>query len=278
MDFGRHFKAARRAALKAGRMLRENMDVTREVSFKGVVDVVTNFDKRSQRMIIDDLSRRFPGHDFLAEEGLDRDKGSDFRWLIDPIDGTTNFVHRFPFFCVSVALEYGDEIVLGVVFDPIAGELFTAVKGRGAFLNRRTIRVSAVDNLDSSLISTGFPYDVRESRDNNIDHFTHFLTRVQAVRRCGSAALDLCYVACGRFDGFWEMKLNPWDVAAAALILTEAGGRLTDFQGGKHSVYGRETLGSNGLIHNEMLEVLQLAVTTRAAGNNGPGQACGGSS
>jgi myo-inositol-1(or 4)-monophosphatase len=251
-------EAAREAAVEAGRLLRSGMDEGREISYKGAVDLVTNFDHRAQELIFDRLSAAFPGHGFLAEEGLSRGEKAEFRWVFDPLDGTTNFAHRFPVFTVSIALEYGGRVILGVVYDPMREELFQAVEGEGARLNGRGIKVSDVADLDRSLLATGFPYDVRESPVNNIAHFRHFLTRAQAVRRCGSAAMDLCYVACGRFDGFWELKLKPWDHAAGSLIVREAGGRVSDFDGGEFEIFSLESLASNGLIHDEMIRVLEL--------------------
>jgi len=253
-----YLEAAVDAAREAGQMLKENLNVSREISFKGDVDLVTNFDNQSQKMIFDRLSTKFADHDFIAEEGLEQEKGGDFRWIFDPLDGTTNYAHRFPIFTVSIALEWKGQVICGVVYDPMRDEMFTGIKGEGAFLNRRHIKVSSIDELDKSLVATGFPYDLRESNDNNIAHFNNFLTRVQAIRRCGSAAMDLCYVACGRFDGFWELKLKPWDVAAAALIVEEAGGHRSDFGDGEFSIYSQETLGTNGLIHQQMVDVLKL--------------------
>jgi myo-inositol-1(or 4)-monophosphatase len=264
MDTDGHLEAALDAAREAGQMLKENLDASREIIYKGEVDLVTNFDKRSQEMIFDRLMKSFPDHDYIAEEGLDREKGSAYRWIFDPLDGTTNYAHRFPIFSVSIALEFEGQIVCGVVYDPMRNEAFSAVKGDGAHLNGMRIGVSTVSDLDKSLLATGFPYDVRESEENNISHFNHFVTRAQAVRRCGSAALDLCYVACGRFDGFWELKLKPWDVAAASLIVQEAGGHLTDFKNRAFSVYSQETLGSNGLLHKQMLDILCLTETIEA--------------
>jgi len=251
-------KIAKDAALKAGEMLRENFNEAREVFFKGEINLVTHFDSLSQKIIHERLSASFPEHDFLAEEGLCKEKGSEYRWLIDPLDGTTNFVHKFPVFCISIALEKKGEIDLAVVYDPLRKEMFWAETGQGAFLNGKKIRVSSIDDLDKSLVATGFPYDIRESEVNNINHFNNFAIRVQAIRRCGSAAMDLCYVACGRFDGFWELKLNPWDVAAGVLIVKEAGGRTSDFQNEEYSIYGSETLATNGLIHQQMVDILQL--------------------
>ena len=247
------------AAQEAGRMLRENLASSREIRYKGEVDLVTNFDSRSQQMIFDRLAESFPDHDFVAEEGLDREKGNEFRWIFDPLDGTTNFAHRFPFFSVSIALEFEGQIVCGVVYDAMREETFSGIRKKGAFLNGSRIEVSTISELDKSLLATGFPYDLRESDENNIAHFNNFVTRAQAIRRCGSAALDLCYVACGRFDGFWELKLKPWDVAAASLIVQEAGGRLSDFSNREFSINRPETLGTNGLIHQQMMDVLRLA-------------------
>jgi myo-inositol-1(or 4)-monophosphatase len=254
-------RAAVEAAKEAGRMLRENLGASREITYKGELDLVTNFDNLSQQMIYDRLVRDFPDHDFVAEEGLDQERGSSFRWIFDPLDGTTNYAHRFPIFSVSIALERNEKVVCGVVYDPMREETFTGIKDKGAFLNGKKIEVSTTAELDKSLLATGFPYDLRVSEVNNISHFNHFVTRAQAIRRCGSAALDLCYVACGRFDGFWELKLKPWDVAAASLIVLEAGGHLSDFANGKFSIYSQETLGTNGLIHRQMLDVLRLGET-----------------
>jgi len=258
MNMDKIIQAAREAALKAGRMLRENIGKSIEISYKGTVDLVTNFDTQAQRVIFDHLSSCFPDHDYLAEEGLSQNKGAEFRWIIDPLDGTTNYAHQFPVFTVSIALEREGEVVLGLIYDPMREEMFSAVKGKGSFLNGEGIRVSAVDDLNKSLLATGFPYDIRASKVNNITHFNNFLTRVQGIRRCGSAAMDLCYVASGRFDGFWELKLSPWDMAAGALIVQEAGGLISDFQNGEFTIYGAEILASNGLIHQQIVEVLQL--------------------
>jgi myo-inositol-1(or 4)-monophosphatase len=257
---------ARGAALEAGRMLRAGMDEGREISYKGAVDLVTNFDHRAQDLIFGRLSTAFPGHGFQAEEGLSRKAEAEFCWVFDPLDGTTNFAHRFPVFTVSIALEYRGRVILGVVYDPMREEIFQAAEGEGAMLNGRRIKVSAVDDLNKSLLATGFPYDLRESPVNNIDHFNNFLTRAQAVRRCGSAAMDLCYVACGRFDGFWELKLKPWDHAAGALIVQEAGGRVSDFKGGEFEIHSPESLASNGLIHRAMMRVLGLGKERARAG------------
>jgi myo-inositol-1(or 4)-monophosphatase len=258
MDWEDPLKAAEDACGMAGDLLRENIDSSREISYKGAVDLVTDFDKRSQEVILAHLSARFPDHDFLAEEDLSERRGSEYRWIIDPIDGTTNYAHNLPIFCVSIALEWKREIVCGVIYDPMRKEMFAAIEGKGSVLNGRKIRTSTTNELDKCLLATGFPYDVRDSEVNNIDHFANFATRAQAIRRCGSAALDLCYVACGRFDGFWELKLNPWDVAAGILIVEESGGRVTGFKGEQTSHFGKDLLASNGLIHEQMIQVLKL--------------------
>lgn len=258
MKIDKFIETAAEAALKAGRLLRENIEKSSQISYKGAVDLVTNLDTQAQKVIFDLLSAKFPDHDYLAEEGLSQDQGAEFRWIIDPLDGTTNYVHHFPVFTVSIALEREREVALGLIYDPMREEMFSAVKGEGAFLNGKEIKVSGVEDLNKGLLATGFPYDVRTSKVNNIVHFNNFITRVQGIRRCGSAAMDLCYVACGRFEGFWEVKLSPWDMAAGALIVQEAGGQVSDFQNGEFTIHSDEILASNGLIHEQMVEVLQL--------------------
>ncbi|MGQ9802006.1 MAG: inositol monophosphatase family protein [Candidatus Saccharicenans sp.] len=252
--------AAREAALEAGHFLREGLDQKKEVDFKGQVDLVTAYDRRSEELIYEKLSRIFPEHSFLAEENIKQKKESDYCWLVDPLDGTTNYAHGLPVFCVSIALLWREEIIIGVVYDPCRQELFTAVRGQGAYLNDRPVRVSDSKELGRSLLATGFPYDVRTSPDNNLSHFANFAVRAQAVRRLGSAALDLCYVACGRFDGYWELKLKPWDLAAGALMVREAGGRVSDLQGQEFAISSPHLVASNGLIHQAMLEIIALGL------------------
>ncbi len=260
---------AEKAAREAGKLLKRGMSEGKKIYFKGAVDLVTDFDRRAQEVIFKRLSEAFPGHGFLAEEELSQPAAKDFLWIIDPLDGTTNYAHRFPVFCVSIGLKFQERIVLGVVYDPNRDEMFVALAGKGARLNGKRIRVSSVDDLNRSLLATGFPYDIRESPVNNVDHFNDFIVRAQAVRRCGSAALDLCYVACGRFDGFWELKLKPWDMAAGALMVHEAGGRISDFDGNEFRVEGDELLATNGLIHEAMMKVLQMGKARRRAGQGG---------
>jgi len=261
MENGPEFQAVAEAAVReAGLFLKGNLHLRAEASHKGEVDLVTEFDMGAQDILAGRLAEAFPGHGILAEEGLSRPGRSGFRWILDPLDGTTNYAHTFPVFCVSAALERGGRLVLGLVYDPMREELFSAREGEGAFLNGRKVRVSEVGDLGKSLLATGFPYDIRTSAVNNVDHWKRFLVRAQAIRRCGSAAMDLCYVACGRFDGFWELKLKPWDVAAGALIVSVAGGRVTDFRGREHRLDVPETLATNGRIHGAMVEVLGLGL------------------
>jgi myo-inositol-1(or 4)-monophosphatase len=254
-DFHRVAEAAVR---ESGQFLKANLHRRAEADYKGEVDLVTEFDMGAQEILAGRLSEAFADHGILAEEDLTRPGRSEYRWVLDPLDGTTNYAHTFPVFSVSAALERRGRVVLGLVYDPMREELFSAEKGRGSFLNGRKVRVSEVADLGKSLLATGFPYDIRTSPVNNIGHWDRFLIRAQALRRCGSAALDLCYVACGRFDGFWELKLKPWDVAAGALIVAEAGGKVTDLRGHEHRTDIPETLASNGLIHGAMIEVLGL--------------------
>ncbi len=250
-------KTAIDAAKAAGLILRKNLGKARSIEFKGVIDIVTDMDKKAEDMIIKKLRDAFPEHGILTEESDEQKSSSEYRWIIDPLDGTTNYSHGYPVFCVSIALEKGGEIIFGVVYDPMLNELFSAEKGKGAHCNNRKIKVSNIAELAKSLLATGFPYDVRTSPENNLSHFANFAVKVQAIRRAGSAALDMCYVACGRFDGFWELKLKPWDTAAAMLIIAEAGGVVTDFSNRPFSLSMGETVASNGLIHEQMIRVLQ---------------------
>lgn len=261
IDLGPFQKVAVLAAKRAGRILKEGLQQEITVSYKGALDIVTNVDTRSEKAIVALISRHFPDHRILAEEGSGRESRSPYQWIVDPLDGTTNFSHRFPFFCVSIALEVKGRVRLGVIYDPVRRELFTAEKGKGAFLNGRPIQTSSVKRLNESLLVTGFAYDIQTDPKNNFNHFINFTLKAQAVRRTGSAALDLCYVAAGRFDGFWEMKLRPWDTAAGSLILAEAGGSVTDFSGGPYSIYDAEILATNRTIHKEMVEVLNKKKT-----------------
>ena len=245
-----------RVARDAGRLLRDRVGTTFDIGHKGSINLVTDVDLASERLIREAISTYYPRHEILAEEGGLSESSSEYRWIVDPLDGTTNYAHGYPIFCVSIALECKGEPVLGVVYDPMRDELFTAERGAGATLNNRPIRVSKIDDLMQGILSTGFPYDITTSKLTNLGHWANFAMNAQALRRDGSAALDLCYVACGRFDGFWELNLSPWDTAAGMLIVTEAGGRVTDFSGGPFSNYKPEAVASNGLIHDRMIDVL----------------------
>ena len=232
------------------------------ITNKSELDLVTESDLASERLIIDRIRTYYPRHAILAEESgasepADRERHSDWRWIIDPLDGTTNYAHGYPCFCVSIGLEFKGRMEIGVIYDPLRDDLFATERGDGVTLNGHRVHVSATRSLNSALLCTGFPYDVRE-RGEFARHFANFIMNAQAVRRDGSAALDLAYVACGRFDGFWEEGLHPWDVAAAVLMIEEAGGRVTHYDGSAFDIYGVPILASNGLIHDQMMKVLSV--------------------
>ncbi|HEY2988968.1 MAG TPA: inositol monophosphatase family protein, partial [Candidatus Binatia bacterium] len=217
-----------RAARLAGGLIGENWQRAKEVHYKSTINLVTATDRQAEAKIVDLLLKNFPDHSILAEEETAIvSPDSAYRWIIDPLDGTTNFAHSYPQFAVSIALEHEGEVVLGVVYDPLREEGFSAIKGEGALLNGESIKTSEIAELDKSLLATGFPYDHRENVDFYLNFFRAFMKRSQGIRRAGAAALDLCYLACGRLDGFWELKLNPWDTAAGILIVREAGGTVT---------------------------------------------------
>jgi myo-inositol-1(or 4)-monophosphatase len=245
------------AARKAGLLLQRKLGRVKRVDYKGTVNLVTEMDLLAEKTIVSYIQRRFPHHSFLAEEKTAPPRDSHYQWIIDPLDGTTNYTHGFPVYCLSIALARRGEVILGVIYDPTREELFSATKGKGARLNGKKIRVSSTRRLSQSLLATGFPYDIRVSSVNNFDHFQNFALCAQAVRRAGSAALDLCYVAAGRFDGFWEMKLGPWDMAAGSLLVKEAGGKSTDFSGRPLQLEGQQVLASNGKIHRSMIRILK---------------------
>lgn len=264
MPYQRELSVAVEAAQEAGRLLMKQFGRPIRTIHKGTIDLVTEMDTASERLIFEAIQGAFPDDGLLSEEAPAEHLERPRRWVIDPLDGTTNYAHAFPVFAVSIALEVSGEVVIGVVEDPVHGETFTAARGEGAFLNGEPIRVSEVSELAEAFLATGFPYDIHSSTVNNLDHFENFARRALAIRRPGAAAVDLAYTACGRFDGFWELKLEPWDVAAAALLVKEAGGRVSDFAGGPLDIYQPEILASNGLVHEVMVEVLNLG--RRAAG------------
>ncbi len=253
-------QTGREAALAAGALLRQNFTQPQQVKLKGRHDPVTESDFQSQHLIIQTLTETFPDHHFLAEEtGSPENQGSsDGCWIIDPLDGTVNFSHNFPMFAVSIAFQWQGEVVYGVVYDPMREELFEAVRGQGAWLNQQPIKVSRINDLDRALVATGFPYSVVERLDITMQRFSRMVAQAQGVRRPGSAAIDLCYVAAGRFDGFWEEDLKPWDTAAAVLIVQEAGGQISTFDGSAFDLYSKNVVASNVLLHDQILAILQI--------------------
>ncbi len=251
-------KVAVEAAKKAGAVQMRSYGKSHRIHFKGSINLVTEVDGASEEAILAVLKKNFPTHAILTEESGTLGPLSDYKWILDPLDGTTNYAHGYPVFCVSIALEYKGKVVVGVVYDPTRDHLFTAIRGRGAFLNGKLIRVSPIRDLKRALLSTGFAYNVwTEKKNNNLDHFQNFLRNSQAIRRDGAAAIDLCYVACGYYDGFWEIGLKAWDVAAAALILEEAGGKVSLFDGRALDIHAEEIAASNGALHKTMVKVLQ---------------------
>ena len=247
----------KKTAFEAGKVLMEKFESGLTIEFKGQYDLVTEADRQSEALIVKLIREQFPDHDVLAEESDYEKKRSEYRWIIDPLDGTTNYAHGFPWFSVSIALEIRGELVLGAVYNPYVGELYFAEKGKGAFLNDRPLEVSDIVSLEHALLATGFAYDHKHSKANNYDHFLQFQRLAQACRRPGVASLDLASVAAGRFDGFWEMKLKPWDLAAGVLLVVESGGKVTDFDGNPMSLDSLECLASNARIHDDMQLILQ---------------------
>jgi myo-inositol-1(or 4)-monophosphatase len=254
-----------RLAREAGALQRERYETPLEIRTKSTAtDLVTEVDGACEALIVSTLTAERGDDAILAEEGGGTDRpDAAWRWVIDPLDGTTNYAHGYPRFCVSIGVEHDGERTVGVVYDPLLDELFTAVRGQGAQRNGRPIEASRTDDLGRALIATGFAYDVRRNPVDNVDHFIAFLKNARALRRDGAAALDLCYVAAGRLDGFWELRLHPWDVAAGILILEEAGGRVSNLAGGAAPSSGREIVASNGRIHSAMIEILRDPPTSR---------------
>ncbi|MEO8166876.1 MAG: inositol monophosphatase family protein [bacterium] len=246
------------AAKEAGKFLKYSVGRVKNIEVKEGEErnLVSEIDKGAEEKIISIIKRKYPSHAILAEESGANDSRSDYKWVIDPLDGTTNFLHGLPIFSVTIGIEYKGEVVAGVTYDPNLDELFTAEKGSGAYMNGRRLSVTKTTRLIDSLLVTGFPYNIAENPENAIGHFVNFVVEGQGLRRLGSAAIDLAYVAAGRFDGFWEVTLNPWDMAAGVLLVREAGGRVTDFIGGDSSIYKKQVLATNGSIHETMLQVL----------------------
>ncbi len=256
LDLDRAADVAADVARSAGALLRERARSVREIRHKGVIDIVTDVDEASERLIRERILSAFPMHTILGEEGGSvAGTSSRYRWIVDPLDGTTNYAHGFPFYCVSIGLEADGVMEVGAVYDPSRDELFFARRGRGATLNGEPMQVSTNDELGSSLLATGFPYD-RSLFKRALDGFETLCLKSLAVRRAGSAALDLCYVACGRLDAYWEFTVMPWDVAAGSLLVSEAGGSVTRVDGGRFRVEQGEVLSSNGRVHDAMLDAL----------------------
>ncbi len=256
-------RVARAAVGEAGATLLRTWCAAKTIHRKGAVDLVTETDRVIEDAIVARLASAFPDHLVIAEESstatagkIERPLHDRYVWYLDPLDGTTNFAHAYPHFSVSLALAFGERLVLGIVHDALRGETFVARDGAGAVLNDVPISVSSVDGLDGALLATGFPYDRRENLDTYLGYFADMVRQSQGVRRNGSSALDLCYVACGRLDGFWEWKLRPWDTAAGVLVVREAGGVVTDFRGGEFDLFGEQTLASNGRVHAAMAAAL----------------------
>jgi len=247
-----------RIATEAGALLKRRFRTAVGVKVKGPNDIVTEVDVQAQALVVRRLRRRFPDHGILAEEGLDSTAGTRWRWILDPLDGTKNFAHGLPSFCVSIAAERDGRVELGIVNDPVNQELFVAVRDHGAWCNGRPIRVSRVRELNAAFLGTGMPHRIRRFSGPIGRTFTRFAVASLGVRDRGAGAIDLCYVACGRFDGYWEIDQSPWDIAAGGLIVEEAGGRMSNFRGGAFDIYGGETVASNGGIHAAILRVLAM--------------------
>lgn len=243
-------------AREAGTLIRELSTKPLEIKYKRRSDLVTIADKQSEALIVGHLRKRFPDHNIVAEEGGNHSSSSEYCWYVDPLDGTTNYAHGYPVYSVSVGLAFRNEVIAGVVFDPTRSEMFSAERGSGAFLNGQRLHVSATETLSESLVATGFP-PFASNHDLNVEFYFRFTEMSHGVRRAGSAAIDLCSVAAGRYDGFWELKLNPWDKAAGTLIVTEAGGKVSDVRGGDFNLLGDDVFASNGLVQGEMLKVFE---------------------
>ena len=279
LDLDRVRHVARQAALAAGALLKQNYEKPHDIKMKSAIDPVTESDFASQETIINLIHQNFPDHGILAEEEdvnagegadeLDAGKGAKgrgpapqetipptHRWIIDPLDGTVNFAHGFPLFCVSIAFEAAGVMEYGVVYDPLREELFEASRGAGAFVNSRPLQISRVDRVGSALLATGFPYDIRERLPETLTRIGRLLGVSQGLRRAGSAALDLAYVAAGRLDGFWEENLKPWDTAAGVLLVLEAGGQVSTFNGNPYDLFSPNILASNGLLHQDLVEFI----------------------
>lgn len=255
-------KPAVEIAREAGDLLSRLAERPHEISYKRPLDLVTEADRASEALITERLRKRFPNHGIVAEEGARHETSSGYCWYVDPLDGTTNFAHGFPMYCVSLGLALNEEPVCGVIVDPVRKDLYTAERGGGSFCNSKRMRVSEIESLSESLLATGFPPTSRD-HDLNVQFYFRFTQLSHGVRRAGSAALDLCSIALGRFEGFWELKLNPWDKCAGVLMATEAGGKVTNLIGGPFKLLENEVFASNGLVHEAMLQVFSEVLAAR---------------
>ncbi len=258
LDLNKFLDFAVSLSKKAGKIQLDSFRKPHTVKYKGPVDIVTEVDIKCQKMAIDTITKAFPDHSILAEEEdiNIRSGRSKFKWIIDPLDGTTNYAHGVPVFCFSAALEIDSIIVIGCAYNPVLGELFYSSKGGGSFFNNKKIKVSEAEVFEKSLLSTGFPYNKRVNPDNNFDHFRDISLHVKGIRRLGSAVLDLCYCAAGFIDGYWELNLKPWDMASGYLMVKEAGGMVTDFCGKSFNLYDGKILASNARIHKYLSQIL----------------------
>ena len=258
LNYKKYKLFAEKLSKEAGAILLNHLGKIKKISYKSKIDLVTDVDTKCERLILKRIKDVFSEHEIISEEaGTVGSNSSDYQWLIDPLDGTTNYAHSFGFFCVSIALLYKGEVIVGVVYDPLRDELFSASKDKGSYLNGKRISVSSIKSLRRSLLATGFPYSLGKLLQRNMDNFKRFILKSQAVRRAGSAALDLCYVAAGRFDGFWELGLHPWDTAAGVLIVQEAGGKVTTFNNKQFNPFLKEIVATNRSLHNKIIKVLR---------------------
>jgi myo-inositol-1(or 4)-monophosphatase len=262
---GTYLDTAVEIAREAGGLLLQHFRQPLEIAYKSRSDLVTEADRKSEALIVERLRSHFPGHAIVAEEGGGQKTDSDYCWYVDPLDGTTNFAHGFPIFCVTLGLACHAEVVAGVVYDPTRDELFTTERGSGAFLNGQRLRVSSRQDLAECLVATGFP-PFATNHDLNVEFYFRFTQLTHGIRRAGSAALDLCSVAAGRYDGFWELKLNPWDKAAGSLLVTEAGGRMSGITGKPFDLLGDDVFASNGLVHEQMIRIFKEVMEQRGGG------------
>jgi len=257
LDISKYFNEAEKSVFLAGKILKKYYLENFKIDYKSARNPVTAADKNSEKAIIKILGKKFPGVNFLCEESceiIDK-KINGLNWIIDPLDGTVNFIHKLPVFSISLALYDGNSALFGIVYNPISGDFFHAIKNKGAYLNGKKIGVSKINDIEHSLVVTGFPYDYHKRHKRVVEILNNFYRKAEGIRRFGSAALDLCYVACGWFDGFWEEGLKSWDVAAGALIVKEAGGNVTDFAGRNNYLFGETLVASNSKIHNQMINI-----------------------